>query len=87
MRAPKSRPNSADLAMPNMLQDRLLVFLANHRWAKEAELLFGNKLGKPMVRNKIALRLQETTKELGDRACRTSRLSTRGEQRIELRTA
>jgi hypothetical protein len=33
--------------------------------AKEAELPFRNKLGKPMVRNKVTLKLQETPKSSG----------------------
>jgi len=57
------------------LKDRLLIFIANHWWAKEAELLFCNKLGKPKVRNKVALKLQETLKGLGIAGCRASRLS------------
>ena len=65
MQAPKSRASSADLPMPDMLKDRLLIFLATRRWAKEAELLFCNKLGKPTARNKVALKLQETLKSLG----------------------
>lgn len=81
MHAPKSRPSSADLPMPDMLQDRLLIFLANHWWAKEAELLLCKKLGKPMVRNSVALKIPRNTKELGDRACRAHafRPMTRGE--------
>jgi len=51
--------------MPDLLKDRLLISIANHWWAKEAELLFCNKLGKPKVRNKVALKLQETLKSLG----------------------
>ena len=46
MQAPKSRASSADLPMPDMLKDRLLIFLATRRWAKEAELLFCNKFGQ-----------------------------------------
>ena len=65
MHAPKSRPSAADLPMPDRLKDRLLISLANRFWAKEAELLFCNKLGKPTVRNKVALKLQETLKSLG----------------------
>ena len=65
MHAPKSRSSSADLPMPEMLEKRLLSFLANHWRQNEADLLFCNKVGKPMVRNKVALKLQDTLKELG----------------------
>src|SRR6266404_4431420 len=65
MHAPKSRSSSADLPMPEMLEKRLRTFLANHWRQNEADLLFCNKVGKPMVRNKVALRLQEILKELG----------------------
>jgi integrase len=65
MHAPKSRSSSADLPMPEMLEKRLRVFLANHWRQNEADLLFCNKVGKPMVRNRVALKLQETLKELG----------------------
>src|SRR5215472_8437875 len=75
MHGPKSKPSSADLPMPDLLKDRLLISIANRWWAKEAELLFCNKLGKPKVRNKVALKLQETLKGLGIAGCRASRLS------------
>ena len=65
MHSPKSRSSSADLPMPDMLKDRLLGFLANHWRANEADLLFCNKVGKPMVRKKVALKLQGTLKTLG----------------------
>jgi integrase len=65
MHAPKSRASSADLPMPEMLEKRLRTFLANHWRHNEADLLFCNKVGKPMVRNKVALKLQEILKELG----------------------
>jgi len=41
--------------MSDMLRDRLLIFFANHWRANEADWLFCDKLGKPMVRNKVAL--------------------------------
>ena len=41
------------------------MFLAEHWRENEADLLFSDKAGKPMVRGKVALRLQETLKELG----------------------
>jgi integrase len=65
MHAPKSRSSSADLPMPEMLERRLRQFFAQHWRENEAELLFCNNVGKPMVRNKVALKLQETLKELG----------------------
>jgi len=65
MHAPKSRSSSADLPMPEALAKRLRIFLARHWRENEADLLFSNKAGKPMVRNKVALRLQETLKDLG----------------------
>jgi len=51
--------------MPDVLERRLRNFLAHHWRENEADLLFCNKLGKPMVRNKVAQKLQETLKELG----------------------
>jgi integrase len=65
MHAPKSRSSSADLPMPDALQKRLRTFLAQHWRQNEADLLFCNKAGRPMVRNKVALRLQKTLKDLG----------------------
>jgi integrase len=65
MHAPKSRSSSADLPMPEMLEKRLQTFLANHWRQNVADLLFCNKVGKPMVRNKVALKLQKTLKKLG----------------------
>jgi len=47
------------------LEKRLRTFLANHWRQNEADLLFCNKVGKPTVRNKVALKLQEILKELG----------------------
>ena len=63
--APKSRSSSADLPMPDVLAGRLRTFLAQHWRENEADLLFCNKVGKPMVRNKVALKLQATLKDLG----------------------
>jgi hypothetical protein len=64
--------------MPEMLEKRLRTFLANHWRENEAELLFCKKVGKPMVRNKVALKLQETLKELGiERALRFTPSGTR----------
>jgi integrase len=65
MHAPKSRSSSADLPMPDALQTRLRTFLAKHWRENEADLLFCNKVGKPMVRNKVAVKLQDTLKDLG----------------------
>lgn len=65
MHAPKSRSSSADLPMPDALANRLLMFLAQRWRENEADLLFCNKVGKPMVRNKVALKLQDTLKDLG----------------------
>ena len=65
MHAPKSRASSADLPIPEVLGERLQTFLAKHWRENEADLLFCNKAGKPMVRNKVALKLQETLKVLG----------------------
>ena len=45
--------------MSDMLRDRLLIFFANHWRANEADLLFCDKVGKPMVRNKVSLKLQK----------------------------
>jgi hypothetical protein len=44
--------------MSDMLRDRLLIFFANHWRANEADLLFCDKVGKPMVR-KVSLKLQK----------------------------
>jgi integrase len=63
--APKSRSSSADLPMPDALAKRLRSFLAQHWRENEADLLFCNTVGKPMVRNKVALKLQATLKDLG----------------------
>ena len=63
--APKSRSSSADLPMPDALQKRLQIFLAQHWRENETDLLFCNKVGKPMVRNKVALKLQKILKQLG----------------------
>src|SRR5215472_7948058 len=63
MHAPKSKSSSADLPMPDVLERRLRTFLAHHWRENEADLLFCNKLGKPMVRNKVAQKLQETLKK------------------------
>jgi len=65
MHAPKSRSSSADLPIPDPLAERLRTFLAQHWRENEADLLFCNKVGKPMVRNKVALKLQATLKDLG----------------------
>jgi len=65
MHAPKSRSSSADLPMPEALAKRLHMFLAQRWRENEADLLFCNKVGKPMVRNKVALKLQGTLKDLG----------------------
>jgi integrase len=65
MHAPKSRSSSADLPIPDALAERLRMFLAQHWRENEADLLFCNKVGKPMVRNKVALKLQATLKDLG----------------------
>jgi site-specific recombinase XerD len=51
--------------MPDALQARLRTFLAKHWQENEADLLFCNKVGKPMVRNKVAVKLQDTLKDLG----------------------
>lgn len=65
MHAPKSRSSSADLPMPEMLAKRLQMFFVKDWRQNEADLLFCNKAGKPMVRNKVALKLQKTLKKLG----------------------
>ena len=64
MHAPKSRSSSADLPIPEALANRLRTFLAKHWPENEADLLFCNNVGKPMVRNKVALKLQDTLKDL-----------------------
>jgi len=51
--------------MPDALQTWLHTFLAKHWRENEADLLFCNKVGKPMVRNKVAVKLQDTLKDLG----------------------
>jgi site-specific recombinase XerD len=51
--------------MPEMLEKRRQTFLVNHWRQNEADLLFCNKVGKPMVRNKVALKLQATLQDLG----------------------
>jgi site-specific recombinase XerD len=51
--------------MPEALAKRLRTFLAQHWRDNEADLLFSTKVGKPMVRNKVPLKLQDTLKSLG----------------------
>jgi site-specific recombinase XerD len=51
--------------MPDALRKRLQIFLAQSCRENEADLLFCNTVGKPMVRNKVALKLQTTLKQLG----------------------
>jgi integrase len=63
--APKSKSSSADLPMPTALETRLRNFLAEHWRANESDLLFCNRKGKPMQRDKAAFILQETLTELG----------------------
>jgi integrase len=65
MQAPKSKSSSADLPMPELLEKRLRTFLANHWRANEADLLFCNSKGKPMQRDKVAYKLQDTLRSLG----------------------
>jgi integrase len=65
MHAPKSQSGSADLPMPDALANRLRMFLAQRWRENEADLLFCNKVGKPMVRNRVAFKLQDTLKDLG----------------------
>jgi integrase len=63
--SPKSRSSSADLPMPEALEKRLRTFLASHWRENVADLLFCNSKGKPMQRDKVAYKLQDTLKELG----------------------
>lgn len=65
MQAPKSKSSSADLPMPELLEKRLRTFLANHWRRNDADLLFCNRKGKPMQRDKVAYKLQETLRSLG----------------------
>jgi hypothetical protein len=53
LHAPKSRSSSADLPMPDALAKRLRTLLAQHWRKNEADLLFCNKAGKPMVGIKL----------------------------------
>lgn len=64
MQAPKSKSSSADLPMPELLEKRLRTFLANHWRRNDTDLLFCNRKGKPMQRDKVAYRLQETLRSL-----------------------
>ena len=63
--SPKSRSSSADLPMPEALEKWLRTFLASHWRENEADLLFSNSKGKPMQRDKVAYKLQDTLKALG----------------------
>ncbi len=65
MQAPKSKSSSADLPMPDILEKRLRTFLAKHWRTNEADLLFCNSKGKPMQRDKVAYKLQDTLRSLG----------------------
>src|SRR5260370_9051741 len=65
MQAPKPRSSSTDLPMPELLEKRLRTFLAKHWRKNEADLLFCNSKGKPMQRDKVAYKLQDTLLSLG----------------------
>jgi len=65
MQAPKSKSSSADLPMPELLEKRLRTFLAKHWRRNDADLLFCNSKGKPMQRDKVAYKLQDTLESLG----------------------
>jgi len=65
MQTPKSKSSSADLPMPEVLAKRLRAFLASHWRENDADLLFCNSKGKPMQRDKVAYKLQDTLRGLG----------------------
>ena len=65
MLAPKSESSSADLPMPELLEKRLRTFLAHHWRKNDTDLLFCNSKGKPMQRDKVAYKLQDTLSSLG----------------------
>jgi site-specific recombinase XerD len=51
--------------MPEALEKWLRTFLASHWRENAADLLFSNSKGKPMQRDKVAYKLQDTLKTLG----------------------
>lgn len=65
MQAPKSKASSADVPLPEVLEKRLRTFLAEHWRANPEDLLFCNSKGKPMQRDKVAYKLQDTLRSLG----------------------
>ncbi|HZV59175.1 MAG TPA: site-specific integrase, partial [Candidatus Eremiobacteraceae bacterium] len=65
MQAPKSKSSSADLPMPELLEKHLRTFLVKHWRKNDADLLFCNSKGKPMQRDKVAYKLQDTLRGLG----------------------
>lgn len=65
MLAPKSESSKAAVPMPKALEQRLLEFLAKHWRQNENNLLFVNRKGKPMQRDKATYKLQATLAALG----------------------
>jgi site-specific recombinase XerD len=65
MLTPKSKASKATVHMPPVLEKRLRAFLANHWLKNDMGLLFCNTKGKPMQRDKVAYKLQDTLRALG----------------------
>lgn len=65
MLCPKSESSKATIPMPQALEQRLLEFLAKHWRPNPGNLLFSNRKGKPMQRDKVTFKLQATLAALG----------------------
>ena len=60
MLEPKSDSSKDTIPMPHALEERLLEYLANHWHQNGGDLLFSNRKGKPMQRDKVTYKLQAT---------------------------
>src|SRR5215472_18288902 len=67
MHGPKSRPSSADLPMPDLLKDRLLISIANHWWAKGSRAALLQQIGQAEGEKQGRAETPRNTKGLGDR--------------------
>jgi integrase len=64
MLAPKSDSSHATVPIPQVLETRLLEFLAKQWRTNDGNLLFCNSKGKPMQRDKVTYHLQATLASL-----------------------
>lgn len=65
MLPPKSESSKAAVPMPQALEERLLEFLRDQWKSNPGNLLFSNRKGKPMQRDKVTYKLQATLAALG----------------------